>query len=225
MLTNERPFVNRRTTFVTIAPRRSAARERRKKPEEDMGRSSRIQLRALGFAAAMLAAIPAQAQPAAKYDPGANDKAIKIGTTAPLSGPVSAFAQIAKSAEAYFKKVNDEGGVNGRRIEMIIVDDAYSPPKTVEQTRRLVESDEVLLVFGGVGTPTTPCTNISTTGRCRNCSSAPVRQVGRSKNFRGPWRGNRPTATKRSRTPNTSRPAIRREVGISIRTTISERIT
>ena len=119
-----------------------------------MHRSPGIQLHALGIALSMLAAIPAQAQSAAKYDTGATDKIIKIGTTAPLSGPVSAFAQIAKSAEAYFNKVNDEGGVNGRRIQMIIVDDAYSPPKTVEQTRRLVESDEVLLVFGGVGTPT-----------------------------------------------------------------------
>jgi branched-chain amino acid transport system substrate-binding protein len=102
----------------------------------------------------MLAAIPAGAKTAAKYDSGADDKKIKIGTTAPLSGPVSAYAQIAKSAEAYFRKVNDDGGINGRRIEMIIADDAYSPPKTVEQTRRLVESDEVLLIFGGVGTPT-----------------------------------------------------------------------
>ena len=101
----------------------------------------------------LLAASTAQAQ-TAKYDPGADDKTIKIGTTAPLSGPVSAFAQIAKSAEAYFRKVNDDGGVNGRRIQMIIADDAYSPPKTVEQTRRLVESEEVLLIFGGVGTPT-----------------------------------------------------------------------
>ncbi|MCP4620220.1 MAG: ABC transporter substrate-binding protein [Bradyrhizobium sp.] len=110
---------------------------------------------ALGLLLPLVAAAPALAQTsAAKYDPGANDKTIKIGTTAPLSGPVSAFAQIAKSAEAYFRKVNDEGGVNGRRIEMIIADDAYSPPKTVEQTRRLVESDEVLLIFGGVGTPT-----------------------------------------------------------------------
>src|ERR1044071_4262678 len=107
----------------------------------------------LGFALSLLSAIPAQAQSAAKYDTGADDKTIKIGTTAPLSGPVSAFAQIAKSAEAYFNKVNDEGGVNGRRIQMIIVDDAYSPPKTVEQTRRLVESDEVVLVLAGLGPP------------------------------------------------------------------------
>ena len=103
-----------------------------------MRRVSGIKLPALGVALSMLTAMSAHAQSAAKYDPGATDKVIKIGTTAPLSGPVSAFAQIAKSAEAYFNKVNDEGGVNGRRIQMIIVDDAYSPPKTVEQARRLV---------------------------------------------------------------------------------------
>jgi branched-chain amino acid transport system substrate-binding protein len=119
-----------------------------------MRRLPGIRLPALAVALSMLAPFPAPAQTAAKYDTGADDKTIKIGTTAPLSGPVSAFAQIAKSAEAYFRKINAEGGVNGRQIQMIIADDAYSPPKTVEQTRRLVESDEVLLIFGGVGTPT-----------------------------------------------------------------------
>jgi ABC-type branched-subunit amino acid transport system substrate-binding protein len=120
-----------------------------------MPRFSGLTSRALRVALPVLAsmATPAQAGDA-KYDTGADAKTIKIGTTAPLSGPVSAFAQIAKSAEAYFRKVNDDGGVNGRRIQMMIADDAYSPPKTVEQTRRLVESDEVLLIFGGVGTPT-----------------------------------------------------------------------
>jgi branched-chain amino acid transport system substrate-binding protein len=117
-----------------------------------MARFARLHLRAACILLPLLAASTASAQ--SKYDPGADDKTIKIGTTAPLSGPVSAFAQIAKSAEAYFRKVNDDGGVNGRRIQMIIADDAYSPPKTVEQTRKLVESDEVLLIFGGVGTPT-----------------------------------------------------------------------
>jgi branched-chain amino acid transport system substrate-binding protein len=118
-------------------------------------------LRALCIAVPMLAMAVAQIHSAhgqtaaaATYDPGADAKTIKIGMTAPLSGPVSAYAEIAKSAEAYIRKVNDEGGINGRRIELIIADDAYSPPKTVEQTRRLVESDEVLLMFGAVGTPT-----------------------------------------------------------------------
>ncbi|WP_050627800.1 ABC transporter substrate-binding protein [Bradyrhizobium viridifuturi] len=113
----------------------------------------RSHLRAALVLLPLIAAGAARAE-SPKYDAGADDKTIKIGTTAPLSGPVSAFAQIAKSAEAYFRKVNDEGGINGRRIQMMIADDAYSPPKTVEQTRRLVESDEVLLIFGGVGTPT-----------------------------------------------------------------------
>ncbi|MCC8961224.1 ABC transporter substrate-binding protein [Bradyrhizobium sp. Pear76] len=113
----------------------------------------RSHLRAALLLLPLIAAGAVQAE-SPKYDSGADDKTIKIGTTAPLSGPVSAFAQIAKSAEAYFRKVNDEGGINGRRIQMMIADDAYSPPKTVEQTRRLVESDEVLLIFGGVGTPT-----------------------------------------------------------------------
>lgn len=114
-----------------------------------------VRLPMLGLLLPLMTTVPALAQTSpAKYDAGADDKTIKIGTTAPLSGPVSAYAQIAKSAEAYFRKVNDEGGINGRRIEMLIADDAYSPPKTVEQTRRLVESDEVLLIFGGVGTPT-----------------------------------------------------------------------
>ncbi|UGY01941.1 ABC transporter substrate-binding protein [Bradyrhizobium quebecense] len=118
-----------------------------------MARLVRSHLRAALLLLPLIAAGTARAE-SAKYDSGADDKTIKIGTTAPLSGPVSAFAQIAKSAEAYFRKVNDEGGINGRRIQMMIADDAYSPPKTVEQTRRLVESDEVLLIFGGVGTPT-----------------------------------------------------------------------
>ena len=118
-----------------------------------MARLVRSHLRAALLLLPLIAADTVHAE-SAKYDSGADDKTIKIGTTAPLSGPVSAFAQIAKSAEAYFRKVNDEGGINGRRIQMMIADDAYSPPKTVEQTRRLVESDEVLLIFGGVGTPT-----------------------------------------------------------------------
>ena len=118
-----------------------------------MARLVRSHLRAAFLLLPLIAAGAVRSE-SAKYDSGADDRTIKIGTTAPLSGPVSAFAQIAKSADAYFRKVNDEGGINGRRIQMMIADDAYSPPKTVEQTRRLVESDEVLLIFGGVGTPT-----------------------------------------------------------------------
>jgi ABC-type branched-subunit amino acid transport system substrate-binding protein len=86
-----------------------------------------------------------------KYDAGADDKQIKIGMTAPLSGPASAYGQIAKAAEAYIRKVNEEGGVNGRKIVLMVADDGYSPPKTIEQTRRLVENEEVLAMFAGVG--------------------------------------------------------------------------
>src|SRR5687768_12319081 len=88
-----------------------------------------------------------------KYDPGASDTEIKIGQTAPFSGPASAYATIAKAQAAYIKMINEQGGVNGRKINLIQYDDAYSPPKTVEQVRKLVESDEVLLTFQLIGTP------------------------------------------------------------------------
>ncbi len=88
-----------------------------------------------------------------KYDPGATDKEIKIGNINPYSGPASAYGTIGKTIGAYFKQVNDEGGVNGRKINFISVDDGYSPPKTVEMARRLVEQDEVLLLFQPLGTP------------------------------------------------------------------------
>jgi branched-chain amino acid transport system substrate-binding protein len=88
-----------------------------------------------------------------KYDSGATDTEIKIGQTVPFSGPASAYATIGKAQAAYFKMINDQGGVNGRKINLIQYDDAYSPPKAVEQVRKLVESDEVLLTFQIVGTP------------------------------------------------------------------------
>src|SRR3954453_7773080 len=88
---------------------------------------------------------PALAQK--KYDPGASDTEIKVGNINPYSGPASAYGLIGKTIEAYFKKVNAEGGVNGRKINFISYDDGYSPPKAVEQARKLVESDEVLLIF------------------------------------------------------------------------------
>jgi branched-chain amino acid transport system substrate-binding protein len=88
-----------------------------------------------------------------KYDTGASDTEIKIGQTVPFSGPASAYATIGKAQAAYIKMVNEQGGVNGRKINYIQYDDAYSPPKTVEQVRKLVESDEVLLTFQLIGTP------------------------------------------------------------------------
>src|SRR6516225_922566 len=95
---------------------------------------------------------PALAQK--KYDPGASDAEIKVGNIMPYSGPQSAYAQIGRTEAAYFKMTNDRGGINGRKINFISYDDAFSPPKTVEQARKLVESDEVLLIFGSLGTPT-----------------------------------------------------------------------
>ena len=89
-----------------------------------------------------------------KYDVGASDSEIKIGNILAYSGPVSSLGVIGKVEAAYFKKINDEGGINGRKINFISYDDAYSPPKTVEQARKLIESDEVLLIFNPVGTPT-----------------------------------------------------------------------
>jgi len=88
-----------------------------------------------------------------KYDAGASDTEIKIGNIMPYSGPASAYGVIGKTEEAYFKKINAEGGIHGRKITFISYDDAYSPPKAVEQARKLVESDEVLVVFNPLGTP------------------------------------------------------------------------
>jgi branched-chain amino acid transport system substrate-binding protein len=88
-----------------------------------------------------------------KYDTGASDTEIKIGQTVPFSGPASAYASIGKTQAAYFNMINEQGGVNGRKITLIQYDDAYSPPKAVEQVRKLVESDEVLLTFQIIGTP------------------------------------------------------------------------
>ena len=99
-----------------------------------------------------LAATPALAQ--THYGPGVTDTDIKIGTTTPYSGPASAYAAGAISITAYFAMINDQGGVNGRKINFISLDDAYSPPKTVEQIRRLIESDEVLFLVNPVGTST-----------------------------------------------------------------------
>jgi ABC-type branched-subunit amino acid transport system substrate-binding protein len=88
-----------------------------------------------------------------KYDTGATDTEIKIGNIMPYSGPASAYGVIGKTEQAYFNKINAAGGVNGRKINFISYDDGYSPPKTVEQARKLVESDEVLFIFNSLGTP------------------------------------------------------------------------
>src|SRR3984893_7440221 len=116
---------------------------------------SAIQLRLGAFSAAVaiLAATSSGALAQKKYDIGATDTEIKIGNIMPYSGPASAYGVIGKTEEAYFRKINAEGGINGRKINFVSYDDGYSPPKTVEQARKLVESDEVLLIFNSLGTP------------------------------------------------------------------------
>ncbi|MGA7984607.1 MAG: ABC transporter substrate-binding protein [Burkholderiales bacterium] len=99
-----------------------------------------------------LTAAPALA--AKHYGPGVTDTEIKIGQTMPYSGPASAYGQIGKAEAAYFNMINQEGGINGRKINLMSLDDGYSPPKTVEQTRKLVEQENVLFMYSGLGTPT-----------------------------------------------------------------------
>jgi len=112
-------------------------------------------LRGLAASAALaVAAIsPNVYAQAAKYGPGASATEIKLGQTMPYSGPASAYGTIGKLHQAYFKMINDNGGINGRKVNLISLDDGYSPPKTVEQVRRLVEQDEVLALFQTLGTP------------------------------------------------------------------------
>jgi ABC-type branched-subunit amino acid transport system substrate-binding protein len=110
--------------------------------------------RALIAGAATLAALPARAENA----PGVTDSEILIGQTMPYSGPASSYGTIGKSADAYFHMINDQGGINGRKLRMLSLDDGYVPPKTVELTRRLLEEDKVALLFNTLGTPTTNAT-------------------------------------------------------------------
>src|SRR5881394_2759152 len=113
----------------------------------------KLRIAAFSTAIIALAAMSGSALAQKKYDTGATDTEIKIGNIMPYSGPASAYGVIGKTEEAYFKKINAEGGINGRKINFVSYDDSYSPPKTVEQARKLVESDEVLLVFNPLGTP------------------------------------------------------------------------
>ena len=114
-----------------------------------------IHLRLGAFSAALAIAALASATASAQkqYDTGASDTEIKIGNIMPYSGPASAYGVIGKTEQAYFNKINAEGGINGRKINFVSYDDGYSPPKTVEQARKLVESDEVLFIFNSLGTP------------------------------------------------------------------------
>ncbi|WP_375158643.1 ABC transporter substrate-binding protein [Bradyrhizobium sp. RDT46] len=112
-----------------------------------------VRLGAFSAALVLTATLSTTAFAQKKYDTGASDTEIKIGNIMPYSGPASAYGVIGKTEEAYFRKINAEGGINGRKINFVSYDDAYSPPKTVEQARKLVESDEVLVIFNPLGTP------------------------------------------------------------------------
>ena len=116
---------------------------------------SKQNLRIAAFSTAVIAfaALSGGALAQKKYDTGATDTEIKIGNIMPYSGPASAYGVIGKTEAAYFKMINEAGGIKGRKINFITYDDGYSPPKAVEQARKLVESDEVLLVFNSLGTP------------------------------------------------------------------------
>ncbi len=102
--------------------------------------------------AGFLATLSTEALAQKSYAPGVSDSEIKIGQTMPYSGPASALGNAGRAHAAYFNMVNDQGGINGRKIRLISLDDAYSPPKTVEQTRKLVEGEGVALIFGSLGT-------------------------------------------------------------------------
>src|SRR5258707_37192 len=112
---------------------------------------SHIALAAITAAVIAMTATAASAQK--KYDPGATDAEIKIGNIMPYSGPASSYGVIGKAEAAFVKMINEQGGINGRKINFISYDDAYSPPKAIEQARKLVESDEVLFIFQSLGTP------------------------------------------------------------------------
>src|ERR1700716_3472507 len=107
----------------------------------------------IALAGLLAVAVAGTADAQKKYDPGATDTEIKLGNIMPYSGPASAYATIGKTEAAYFNKINAEGGINGRKINFISYDDGYSPPKTVEQARKLVENDEVLLIFSPLEPP------------------------------------------------------------------------
>jgi branched-chain amino acid transport system substrate-binding protein len=143
--------VNGQTMVMTVVgarlPRHARATTSPEIPEENCAMSYRSGLLAIGCALAFSA--PAAAQ---KYDVGATDAEIKIGNTSAYSGPASSYGTIGKAASAYFDMINEKGGVNGRRIKFISLDDGYSPPKTVEQVRRLIEQDQVLFLFNNLGT-------------------------------------------------------------------------
>src|SRR6185312_7903194 len=118
-----------------------------------MLRRQKLRIAAFATAVIVFAATGGSALAQKKYDTGATDTEIKLGNIMPYSGPASAYGVIGKVEAAYFNMINAQGGINGRKVNFISYDDSYSPPKAVEQARKLVESDEVLFLFGPLGTP------------------------------------------------------------------------
>jgi branched-chain amino acid transport system substrate-binding protein len=154
--------------------------------------------------AALCPAAPTLAEQ--KHGPGVSDAEIKIGNMMPYSGPFSAYGVIGKTEAAYFNKINAEGGIHGRKINFISYDDSAAPPKAVEQARKLVESDEVLLIFNSLGTAAN-----SAIEKYMNSHKVPqlfVASGARSGVIRsispGPWAGSPATRPRDASTPNTS---------------------
>ena len=145
-----------------------------------------------------------------KYDPGVTDKEIKLGHTNPYSGPLSAYGMIGKGITAYWNMVNDQGGINGRKINFITYDDGFQPPKTVEMVRKLVEDDQVFAIYQLLGTPTNTVVQ-----KYLNQKKVPQLFVatgaskwGIPRSSRGPWAGSPTTPPRRRSTPSTSWPTI-----------------
>lgn len=163
-----------------------------------------------------------------RHGGGANRGTIKIGNIMPYSGPASAYSTIGKTEAAYFNMINDGGGINGRRIDFISYDDGYSPPKAVEQARKLVEDDNVLLIFNSLGTPSnTAIERYMNDKKYRSCSLPPARPNGTiRRTFRGPWAGNPATGAKPKSTPSTSSSIVpTARLRFSTRTTTTAWIT
>jgi ABC-type branched-subunit amino acid transport system substrate-binding protein len=158
---------------------------------------------ALVLALGVTVAAPALAQK--KYDTGASDTEIKVGQTIPLSGPASAYGSIGKVQAAYIRMINEQGGVNGRKINLIQYDDAYNPPKTVEQVRKLVEGDEVLTTFQIIGTPPNAAVQkyLNDKKKCRSFWPRPARHASPIQSiFHGRSPSTRTTSPKATSTQN-----------------------
>ena len=138
-----------------------------------------IRMAATSLLSLALLANPAMAQK--KYDPGASDSEIKLGQTNPFSGPASAYATIGKTQAAYMKMINDQGGVNGRKIVLKTLDDGYEPPRAVENTKKFINDEKVFALFGYVGTPTSAASTCGPRARrLANSSPRPTKPCSRT---------------------------------------------